>query len=74
MAFNFIKGNMQRIFLSANLVDNKIADTSMEFNAKIHQNNSNPLSDPTLYHRLTGSLHFLTMTLLDNSYVVQVAS
>ena len=74
MAFNLIKGNMQRIFLSANLANNKTADTPMEFNAKIHQND---IATPYLIRLcITVSLGvyiFFTMTLLDNSYVVQVA-
>nr|GEV80487.1 ribonuclease H-like domain-containing protein [Tanacetum cinerariifolium] len=37
-------------------------------------NDGDPVSDPTLYRSLAGSLQCLTFTRLDNSYAVQLAS
>eukprot|EP00268_Persea_americana_P059273 TRINITY_DN72536_c0_g1_i1.p1 TRINITY_DN72536_c0_g1~~TRINITY_DN72536_c0_g1_i1.p1 ORF type:complete len:158 (+),score=18.63 TRINITY_DN72536_c0_g1_i1:3-476(+) len=46
----------------ARLSDAKAAKTPMELNAKFSKDDGSPLSDPTMYRRLVGSLIYLTMT------------
>ena len=54
----------------AGLIDSKTVDTPVEFNAHLSPTGGKPLSNPSLYKRLVGSLVFLTVTRLDISYVV----
>ncbi|XP_021644240.2 uncharacterized mitochondrial protein AtMg00810-like [Hevea brasiliensis] len=57
-----------------NLIDDQTCSTPMELNLKLKRDDGEPISDPTLYRRLVGSLIYLTTTRPDISYVVQVVS
>ena len=54
----------------AGLTDIKTVDTSIKFNAHLTPSGGKPLSNPSLYRRLVGSLVYLTVTRPDISYVV----
>ena len=58
----------------ARLTDNKIVDTPVELNAHLTLSGRKPLSNPSLYRRLFGSLVYLTVTRPDISYVVHQVS
>ena len=55
----------------AGLTDSKTVDTPIELNAHLTPSGGKPLSNPSLYRRLVGSLVYLTITHPDISYVVQ---
>ena len=58
-------------FLSrARLTDSKTVDTPVELNAHLTPSGRKPLSNPSLYKRLVGSLVYLTVTRPDISYAV----
>ena len=46
----------------AGLQNFALVDTPVEVNVKLCQNDGDPLSDPTLYRRLGGSLIYLMIT------------
>ena len=52
------------------LIDYKIVDTPIELNARLTPSSEEPLSDPTLYWQLVGSLVYLTITRPEISYAV----
>jgi hypothetical protein len=52
------------------LIDHKIVDTPIELNARLTPSSGEPLSDPTLYWQLVGSLVYLTVTRPEISYAV----
>ena len=56
------------------LTDNKTFDTLVEFNAHLTPSGGKPLSNPSLYKRLVGSLVYLIVTHPDISYVVHQVS
>jgi hypothetical protein len=56
------------------LIDNKSVDTPIEVNARYSSSNGLPLTDPTLYHSIVGSLLYLTITRPNIVYVVYVVS
>ncbi|GFZ05355.1 hypothetical protein Acr_17g0009270 [Actinidia rufa] len=58
----------------AELTDNKTVDTPLENNVRLNTTNGEPLSNPTLYCQLIGSLIYLTVTRLDISHVVHIVS
>ena len=58
----------------AGLIDSKIVDTLVEFNAHLIPLGGKPLSNPSLYKRLVGSLVYLIVTRLDISYAVHQVS
>ena len=58
----------------ARLTDSKTVDTPVEFNAHLTPSGGKPLSNPSLYRCLVGSLVYLTVTRLDISYVVHQVS
>ena len=58
----------------AGLTDSKTVDTLVEFNAHLTPTGGKPLSNPSLYRRLVGSLVYLTVTHLDISYAVHQVS
>ena len=52
------------------LTDSKTVDTSVELNAHMTPSVRKPLSNPSLYRQLVGSLVYLTVTHLDISYAI----
>ncbi|KAL6313610.1 hypothetical protein AAG906_006979 [Vitis piasezkii] len=58
----------------AGLTDSKNVDTPVELNAHLTPSGGKPLSNPSLYRRLVGSLVYLTVTRPDISYVVHQVS
>ncbi|RVX04557.1 Retrovirus-related Pol polyprotein from transposon TNT 1-94 [Vitis vinifera] len=58
----------------AGLTDSKTVDTPVELNAHLTPSGGKPLSNPSLYKRLVGSLVYLTVTRLNISYVVHQVS
>jgi hypothetical protein len=46
----------------------------MEVNLKLHQEGGDPLSNPSMYRQLVGSLNYLTITRPDISFTVQQVS
>ena len=58
----------------ARLTDSKTVDTSVEFNVHLTPTGGKPLSNPSLYRRLVGSLIYLTVTHPDISYAVHQVS
>ena len=49
-------------------------DTPLEVNVKYKRDKGDLFSNPTLYHKLVGSLAYLTVTRPDISYVVHQVS
>ena len=58
----------------AGLTNSKTVDNPVEFNAHLTPTGGKPLSNPSLYTRLVGSLVYLTVTRPDISYVVHQVS
>ncbi|WJZ95940.1 hypothetical protein VitviT2T_014671 [Vitis vinifera] len=58
----------------ARLTDSKTVDTPVELNAHLTPSRGKPLSNPSLYRRLVGSLVYLTVTRSDISYAVHQVS
>ena len=58
----------------AGLTDSKTVDTPVELNAHLTPSGGKPLSNPSPYRRLVGSLVYLTITCPDISYVVHQVS
>ena len=58
----------------ARLTDNKTVDTPIEANARYSSSNGLPLTDPTLYRTIVGSLVYFTITRPYIAYVVHVVS
>ena len=58
----------------ARLTDSKTVDTPVEFNVHLTPTGGKPLSNPSLYRYLVGSLVYLTVTHLDISYAVHQVS
>ena len=56
------------------LTDCKTVDTPIELNAHLTPTGGKPLSNPSLYRRLVGSLVYLTVTCPDISYAVHQVS
>ena len=56
------------------LTDSKTVDTPVELNAHLTPSRGKPLSNPSLYRRLVGSLVYLTVTHPDISYDVHQVS
>ena len=70
-----LKPSMLLTFLSrVGLTDSKTVDTPVEFNAHLTPSGGKPLSNPSLYRRLVGSLVYLTVTRPDISYAVHQVS
>ena len=58
----------------AGLTNSKTVETSIEFNAHLTPLGGKPLSNPSLYRRLVGSLVYLTITRPNISYAVHQVS
>ena len=58
----------------AGFTDSKTVDTPVELNAHLTPTGGKPLSNPSLYRRLVGSLVYLIVTRPDISYVVHQVS
>ena len=56
------------------LTDSKTVDTPIELNAHLTSIGEKPLSNPSLYRRLVGSLVYLTITRPDISYAIHQVS
>ena len=59
-----------KLLSRAGLTDSKTVDTPVEFNAHLTPTGRKPLSNPSLYRQLVGSLVYLIVTRPDISYVV----
>ena len=58
----------------ARLTNSKTVDTPAELNAHLTPSGGKPLSNPSLYRRLVGSLVYLTVTRPDISYAIHQVS
>ena len=58
----------------AGLTDSKTVDTPVELNAYLTPTGGKPLSNPSLYRRLVGSLIYLTVTRPNISYAIHQVS
>lgn len=56
------------------LLDSRITNIHLELNVKYVSSDGVPLPDSTLYRTMVGNLVYLTITRLDITYVVHVAS
>ena len=63
-----------KLLSRAGLTDSKIVDTLVELNAHLTPTGGKPLSNPSFYRRLVGSLVYLTVTRPDISYAVHQVS
>ena len=66
--------NASELLSQAGLTDSKTVDTPVELNAHLTPSRGKPLSNPSLYRRLVGSLVYLTVTRPDISYAVHQVS
>lgn len=62
--------NAEDLLLLVYLTNTKFIDAPVELHERIRRDGGSPLSDPTLYHRLGGSLFYLTMTQLNITHAV----
>jgi hypothetical protein len=58
----------------ARLIDNKTIDTPIEVNTRYSSSDGLPLTNPTLYRTIVGSLVYLTITRPYIAYVIHVVS
>ena len=66
--------NASELLSRARLTDSKTIDTPVELNAHLTPSRGKPLSNPSLFKRLVGSLVYLTVTHPDIFYVVHQVS
>mgnify|MGYP005979871687 CR=1 FL=1 len=65
---------IQDLLARAALGDERTVETPMELNVKLQPTDGDPLSDPTRYRHLVGSLVYLAVTRPDISYPVHILS
>jgi hypothetical protein len=65
---------IQDLLSRADLSDERTVETPMELNVKLRSTDGEPLSDPTRYRHLVGSLVYLAVTRPDISYPVHILS
>uniref|UniRef100_A0ACD5X788 Uncharacterized protein n=1 Tax=Avena sativa TaxID=4498 RepID=A0ACD5X788_AVESA len=65
---------IQDLLARAALGDERTVETPMELNVKLQFTDGDPLSDPTHYRHLVGSLVYLAVTRPDISYPVHILS
>lgn len=65
---------IQDLLARAGLTDERTVETPMELNVHLRASVGEPLSDPTRYRHLVGSLVYLAVTCPDISYPVHVLS
>ena len=65
---------IQDLLSRADLSDERTVETPMELNVKLRPTDGDPLSDPTRYRHLVGSLVYLAVTRPDISYPVHILS
>uniref|UniRef100_A0ACD6AH16 Uncharacterized protein n=1 Tax=Avena sativa TaxID=4498 RepID=A0ACD6AH16_AVESA len=65
---------IQDLLARAALGDERTVETPMELNVQFHAFDGDPLSDPTRYRHLVGSLVYLAVTRPDISYPVHIMS
>src|SRR3954468_13250019 len=65
---------IQDLLSRASLTDERTVETPMELNLSLRASDGDPLSDPTRYRHLVGSLVYLAVTRPDISYSVQILS
>ena len=63
---------IQGLLTRAPLSDERTAETPMELNVHLHASDGEPLSDPTRYRHVVGSLVYLAVTRPDISYPVHI--
>src|SRR4051812_15571993 len=65
---------IQDLLSRAALTDERTVETPMELNLSLRASDDDPLSDPTRYRHLVGSLVYLAVTRPDISYSVHILS
>lgn len=60
----------EELLSSTRLTDTELFDTPLELKVKLSKDAGSPLSDPSLFRRLVGTLIYLTMTRPDISHAV----
>jgi hypothetical protein len=65
---------IQDLLARAALGDECTVETPIELNVQLHASNGDPLSDPTRYRHLVGSLVYLVVTRPDISYPIHILS
>lgn len=65
---------ISELFERARLTDNRVVDTPIETNARYSPSDGQPLTDPSLYRTVVGSLVYLTVTRPDIAHAVHVVS
>ena len=63
-----------KLLSQAGLTDSKTVDTPVKFNVYLTPSGGKPLSNPSLYRHLVGSLVYLTVPRPDISYAVHQVS
>ena len=65
---------IQDLLAHSSLTDHRTVETPIELNLQLCATDGKPLTDPTQYRHIVGSLVYLGVTSLDISYVVHILS